>query len=100
MASAMGVANAVFQRDGEVTVGVTYMTGTLVKFGQYLLAALCGGPRFAWMPYFLLWLGLVGGAMAGAAVFPALGLQALWIAAAFAVFLLAMAISLGPLPKT
>ncbi|WP_267378342.1 MULTISPECIES: YoaK family protein [unclassified Sphingomonas] len=96
MAAAMGAANAVFQRDGEVSVGVTYMTGTLVKLGQHLAAALAGGPRFAWVPYLLLWLGLVAGAIAGAAVFPVLGLRALWIATAGAALLLAAAAALGP----
>jgi uncharacterized membrane protein YoaK (UPF0700 family) len=96
MACAMGSANAVFQRDGEVSVGVTYMTGTLVKCGQHLAAALAGGPRFAWAPYLMLWLGLVAGAIAGAAVFPALGLNALWIAAVGAALLLGGAAALGP----
>jgi uncharacterized membrane protein YoaK (UPF0700 family) len=99
MAAAMGSANAVFQRNGEVSLGVTYMTGTLVKLGQHLAAALSGGPRFGWLPYLLLWLGLVGGAISGAAVFPALGLQALWIAVGFAALLLAVAVTLGPLPE-
>jgi len=97
MANAMGALNAVFQRDGEVSVGVTYMTGTLVKFGQHLAAALAGGPRFDWVPYLLLWLGLVAGAIAGAAVFPALGLGALWIAVAATVVLLAATVAIGPI---
>jgi len=96
MANAMGALNAVFQRDGEVSVGVTYMTGTLVKFGQHLAAALAGGPRFDWVPYLLLWLGLVAGAIAGAAVFPALGLGALWIAVAATAALLAATVAIGP----
>jgi uncharacterized membrane protein YoaK (UPF0700 family) len=97
MACAMGSANAVFQRDGEVSVGVTYMTGTLVKFAQHLATSLAGGPRFAWAPYLALWLGLVAGAVAGAATFRILGLGALWIAAAAAALLLAGATALGPL---
>jgi uncharacterized membrane protein YoaK (UPF0700 family) len=96
MASAMGASNAVFQREGEVTVGVTYMTGTLVKFGQHLTLALSGGPRFSWVPYLLLWLGLFLGAIAGATVFPVLGLKALWIAAGGAASLLVGAVALGP----
>lgn len=96
MTFAMGSANAVFQRDGEVSVGVTYMTGTLVKFGQYLATALAGGPRFAWAPYLLLWLALVVGATAGAAMFQVLGLEALWIAVMAAALLLLTAIATGP----
>ena len=95
MAVAMGSANAVFQRDGEVSVGVTYMTGTLVKIGQHLTTAFAGGPRFAWLPYLLLWLGLIGGAIAGAALFPILNLKALWIAVALAALLLVGAATLG-----
>ena len=99
MASAMGAANAIFQRDGEVSIGVTYMTGTLVKFGQHLAWALTGGPRFGWVPYFLLWLGLVAGAMAGALAFPLFGLGSLWIAVGFGLLLLAAAVVQGPLPE-
>lgn len=99
MAGAMGAANVTFQRDGEVSVGVTYMTGTLVKFGQHLTFALSGGPRFAWMPYLLLWLGLIAGAIAGATAFSLFGLHALWIAVAFSALLLAAAFASGPLPQ-
>lgn len=78
---AMGAMNTIFQRDGEVSVGLTYMTGTLVKLGQRLGAALTGGERWAWYPYFLLWLGLMTGAVAGALCYPSMGLQALWLPA-------------------
>ena len=98
MAFAMGAANNVFQRDGEVSIGVTYMTGTLVKLGQKLAAALTGGPPFEWVPYLLLWGALIAGAVAGAAAYPWLGLHALWIASGFAMALLAAAFALGPLP--
>ncbi len=81
MAFAMGVENTVFERDGEVSIGLTYMTGTLVKLGQRIAAALMGGPRFAWVAYLVLWLGLVFGAVVGALVYPYLGLGALWFAA-------------------
>jgi uncharacterized membrane protein YoaK (UPF0700 family) len=84
MAIAMGAENAVFEHDGEVRIGLTYMTGTLVKLGQRVSAALLGGDRLAWVPYLLLWLGLVLGACAGAAIYPYLGLNGLWIAAGFA----------------
>jgi uncharacterized membrane protein YoaK (UPF0700 family) len=80
-AGAMGAENTVFEREGEVSIGVTYMTGTLVKLGQRLAAALCGGPKAAVVPYLLLWLGLVFGAVCGALVYPRLGVQALWIGA-------------------
>ncbi|MEG3163936.1 YoaK family protein [Sphingomonas sp. PB2P19] len=100
MASAMGAANAVFQRDGEVSVGVTYMTGTLVKIGQHLAVACSGGPRLGWVPYLLLWLGLMVGAVAGATVYPLFGLDALWNAVASAALLTIYAARLGPLPAS
>ena len=82
VAGAMGAKNTVFERDGEVSIGLTYMTGTLVKLGQRLAAALLGsGDALGWLPYLLLWLGLVSGALLGAAAYPHLGLQSLWLAA-------------------
>jgi uncharacterized membrane protein YoaK (UPF0700 family) len=91
---AMGAENAVFEREGEVHIGLTYMTGTLVKFAQRLTAALLGGDRLGWLPYLVLWIGLVAGALAGASVYPLLGLQALYIPAA-AAFLLALLLDAG-----
>jgi uncharacterized membrane protein YoaK (UPF0700 family) len=82
MALAMGAENTVFERNGEVTIGLTYMTGTLVKLGQRVTSALLGqGDRFAWAWYLLLWLGLVVGTLVGAAVYNRIGLDGLWFAA-------------------
>ena len=81
LAMAMGAENTVFAEDGEVRIGLTYMTGTLVKLGKRITAALLGGDRFGWAPYFLLWLGLVAGAALGATAYLHLGPQALWWAA-------------------
>jgi uncharacterized membrane protein YoaK (UPF0700 family) len=79
-AAAMGLMNAVFQRSGEVSVGVTYMTGALVKAGQRFVDSLFGGPRWAWVRYAVLWGGLATGAVTGAMTYHAIGLIALWIA--------------------
>jgi uncharacterized membrane protein YoaK (UPF0700 family) len=88
LAFAMGAENATFQRDGEVSIGLTYMTGALVKCGQRLAAALRGAaPAFGWAPYMILWLGMLGGAILGALSFRAFGLGAIWIAAAAALVL-------------
>jgi uncharacterized membrane protein YoaK (UPF0700 family) len=91
MALAMGAENTVFERDGEVRIGVTYMTGTLVKLGQRITGAILGGDRFAWVGYLLLWMGLVAGAAAGAFAFPHLGWNAMWLAAAAAAIFAAFA---------
>lgn len=91
MAVAMGAENAVFTEDGEVRIGLTYMTGTLVKLGQGLSLALFGGPPLGWLPYFLLWFGLLLGAFAGAGAYHVFGLAALWGAATLTLMLSAIA---------
>lgn len=97
MILAMGAENAVFVEDGEVHIGLTYMTGTLVKFGQRVALALRGGDRLAWRPYLMLWLGLAAGAILGAAAYPLMGLASLWIAAAAAGALTVVASRMGTL---
>lgn len=67
-ALAMGLANNVFVRDGEVTVGVTYMTGALVRFGQGVAARLAGDALPSTRGYGLLWSALALGAAAGGAL--------------------------------
>lgn len=81
MVLAMGAENAVFQRNGDVGVGLTYMTGALVKAGQRIAAALTGGDRWAWRPFVLLWAGLTLGGALGAAAYLKFGVMALWGAA-------------------
>lgn len=81
MVLAMGVENAVFLRNGEVGVSLTYMTGTLVKTGHAVARALRGGDRWGFAPHLLLWASLVAGAVAGAFVYGRLGLAALYPAA-------------------
>lgn len=74
----MGLSNNVFVQKGEVSIGVTYMTGTLVKFGQRLAGRLMGERDNNWLPYLLLWTGLSSGALCGAIGYAALGLHTLW----------------------
>ena len=81
MALAMGVVNNVFERNGEVSIGVTYMTGSLVKLGQRIAVALRGGDRLGWLPYVVLWLSFVVGVVTGALAYPRVGLAGLWGAA-------------------
>ena len=78
--AAMGATNAVLQRDGQVSIGVTYMTGTLVRFGQHVAHALRGRDRMGWLPYLLLWLGLLGGGVLGTVIYPIVGLSGLLLA--------------------
>jgi len=68
LALAMGSLNNVFLREGEVSIGVTYMTGTLVRAGQRIAGALRGEGPSDWLPYFFLWVSLVCGAVLGAGI--------------------------------
>ncbi|MGW6378946.1 YoaK family protein [Rhodococcus sp. NPDC055112] len=87
LALAMGAENTVFERTGGSSISLTYMTGTLVKLGQRIAAALTGGPRWEWVRFAGLWLGLVLGVAAGAAVHRGVGLAGLWGAVALALLL-------------
>lgn len=74
----MGAMNTVL-RSGQGAMAVTYMTGNLVKLGQTIIAAFQGGRRWAWLPFLLLWLGLLSGAVCGALAYGEMGLVALWL---------------------
>src|SRR5262245_23915644 len=87
---AMGLENAVFQIDGGGGLGLTYVTGALVKVGQLLAAALTGGPRWGWLPNLLLWAALVAGAVGGALAYARFNLGAIWFAALVALALAAI----------
>jgi uncharacterized membrane protein YoaK (UPF0700 family) len=89
-ALAMGAENAVFEDDGEIRIGLTYMTGTLVKLGQRLAIAMRGGEPLGWVPYLVQWGGLLLGSVVGAFAFSRSGIGCLGYASLAAmVFLLA-----------
>jgi uncharacterized membrane protein YoaK (UPF0700 family) len=87
---AMGLENAVFQIEGGAGLGLTYVTGALVKVGRLLAAGLTGGQRWAWLPNLLLWAALVAGAVCGASAYHRINLAAIWFAAGAALALSAM----------
>jgi uncharacterized membrane protein YoaK (UPF0700 family) len=87
---AMGLENAVFQIDGGAGLGLTYVTGALVKVGQLLAAALTGAERWGWVPNLLLWAALVAGSACGALVYHWINLAAIWFAAGLALALSAI----------
>ena len=87
---AMGLENAVFQIDGGAGLGLTYVTGALVKAGQLLAVSLTGGPRWGWAPNMLLWAALVAGSAGGALVYAWVNLAAIWFAAGAALALAAI----------
>lgn len=91
---AMGALNNTFLRDGEVAVGLTYMTGALVKLGQGLAQRLAGRPGSGWQGWALLWAGLLAGAVLGAVSQARAPEFCLWIAAGWAALMTLVAIRL------
>lgn len=91
LAAAMGVLNNTFQRDGEVAVGLTYMTGALVRMGQGIAARITGRGDGGWLAWLGLWLALASGAVGGALSWHAIGMAGLWLAASATALLAAFA---------
>ncbi|MEH3088280.1 MAG: YoaK family protein [Microbacterium arborescens] len=82
LAFGMGAANTVLAQRQDISFGVTYMTGALVKVGQGIVRALRGGDRWSWSRHLLMWSAVAVGALAGGIVSASLGTGALWVAAA------------------
>jgi uncharacterized membrane protein YoaK (UPF0700 family) len=62
----IGALNTSFVKDGEVSVPLSYVTGTLVKMGQGIERHIAGGKASDWLGYFLLFASfVVGGAVGG-----------------------------------
>jgi uncharacterized membrane protein YoaK (UPF0700 family) len=100
---AMGALNNTFQRDGGIAVGLTYMTGALVRLGQALGARAAGigaNRKTAWAAHLALWGGLATGAVLGALAFTHAGTGALWLGAGWCAAMLAAAARLGPAGDT
>ena len=91
---AMGAINNTFQRGGEVTVGLTYMTGALVRLGQGFALWLAGKAEPGWPAWGALWAGLLCGAVLGAFLQDRLPQGCLWIAGAWAMAMVLVAFRL------
>jgi uncharacterized membrane protein YoaK (UPF0700 family) len=62
----VGALNTSFVKDGEVSVPLSYVTGTLVKMGQGIERHIAGGTAADWLGYFLLFASfMLGGAIGG-----------------------------------
>lgn len=80
MALAMGAQNGVLHKAGQTRTALTYVTGTVVNFGERLAEAVFRvGPAWAWLPYLLLWIGIVCGGAAGTMAYGEWRLRALLI---------------------
>ncbi|PVY33724.1 YoaK family protein [Williamsia muralis] len=83
LAVAMGAENAVFEADGEVRIGLTYMTGTLVKMGQNIAQRVMGTSQPAtWPRHGALWAGMAAGACLGGGTYELIGFASVACAAA------------------
>ena len=87
----MGGLNAAMPRAGGIPIGITYVTGTLVRLGQGIGAALLGRTEPDWVRQAVPWLGLLAGAVAGTAMQHVLGAGTLWPLPAIAAALAAVA---------
>ncbi len=100
MTFAMGALNAAMDRAGHVRVSVTFVTGSLVRFGQglgnFLIRKSTG---WDWLAQASPWVGLIAGAVIGAFAYTQLGEAVIWIAVVFA-WLLAAVSLLMPQPKS
>jgi uncharacterized membrane protein YoaK (UPF0700 family) len=61
----IGALNTSFVKDGEVSVPLSYVTGTLVKMGQGIERHIAGGNLSDWLGYFVLFASFVLGAALG-----------------------------------
>jgi uncharacterized membrane protein YoaK (UPF0700 family) len=68
VAFGIGALNTSFVKDGEVSVPLSYVTGTLVKMGQGIERHIAGGDVSDWLGYFLLFVGFILGATLGGAI--------------------------------
>lgn len=66
VAFTVGTLNTAFVKNGEVSIPLSYVTGTLVKLGQGIERhAAGGGSMYDWLTYALLYLGFIVGAVVG-----------------------------------
>ncbi len=65
VAFAMGALNTSFVKGGEVSIPLSYVTGTLVKMGQGIERHISGGAATAWTGYFFLYVSFIVGATIG-----------------------------------
>jgi uncharacterized membrane protein YoaK (UPF0700 family) len=80
LAMAMGAMNGVFERNGEVSVGLTYMTGNLVKLGQGLAHWMMReGDIEGWSRHALLWSGFLAGGLIGVGLYWRIALATLYV---------------------
>ncbi|MGV9858203.1 YoaK family protein [Gordonia sp. NPDC003425] len=85
-----GMINTTLSRSSDIHVGLTYVTGTLVKAAQQLVYGIRTDTPWQWVGTLFAWLVFAGGATAGGIGYRTLGLSAMWIAVAGLVVAIAL----------
>lgn len=80
---ALGILNATLQDEGGRSIALTYVTGTVVRFGTGLANMVLHKPAPSFWIQAPLWVGLTSGAVAGGFLQSSLGPQAFLVPAAF-----------------
>jgi uncharacterized membrane protein YoaK (UPF0700 family) len=68
LAFGIGALNTSFVKDGETSVPLSYVTGTLVKMGQGIERHIAGGHLSDWLGHLLLFASFILGATAGGGI--------------------------------
>ncbi|WP_233548296.1 YoaK family protein [Aurantiacibacter zhengii] len=85
---AMGALNTTLSGNRRNPVGLTYMTGALVRMGQALGDRITGKQSSGWSAFAWLWTALLAGAFLGAVASQKVPSAALWIGVGYATLLL------------
>lgn len=80
-----GLINSALAAKTDVHVGLTYVTGTLVKAAHQLVEGIGTDRRWDWLQIVGFWFAFAVGAALGGLAYHGLGAPAMWIAAAMAV---------------
>lgn len=88
MILAMGAINSAVEVVEGVSLGLTYVTGALSKFGRGLGKTIMGDRNFGWMLQATPWIGIVVGAIIGVELDVRFGRHALWLPCGLAFFLM------------
>jgi uncharacterized membrane protein YoaK (UPF0700 family) len=79
---AMGMVNAAVEHVEGLPIGLTYVTGALSRFGRGIGRFLLGDRTLDWTIQIVPWLGMIAGALCGAALSVIMQSMALWVVAA------------------
>ncbi|TCN21301.1 YoaK family protein [Sinorhizobium americanum] len=91
---AMGAINASVEQIEGLSVGLTYVTGALSRFGRGLGRWAMGIRNTHWVIQIVPWLGMMAGAISGAVFVQKMGSLALWLPSAAALVLTAVAVQI------